>query len=93
MPAALQVGRCCVECLQAGYLDRVGLYELLPMSDAVRDLVIAKAPASRIKAAAVAEGMTTLRRDGLEKVLRGQTTPEDVLRITQADAEPREAPP
>ncbi len=93
MPAALQVGRCCVECLQAGYLDRVGLYELLPMSDAVRDLVIAKAPASRIKAAAVAEGMTTLRRDGLEKVLRGQTTPEEVLRITQADAEPREAPP
>jgi len=85
MLRAAKVGDGCQECLQAGYLDRVGIYELMPMSDAIKELVIQSAPSNRLKERALGEGMTTLRRDGALKVLEGLTTAEEVLRVTQMD--------
>ena len=51
----------------------------------MRDLVLERAPASKIKRAAIEEGMLTLRRDALEKLKRGLTTPEEILKETAAD--------
>ena len=59
---------------------RVGIFELLLVSDAVRHHIQSRLPAARIKAAAVAEGTKTLRDDGIRKVLEGITTIEEVER-------------
>jgi type II secretory ATPase GspE/PulE/Tfp pilus assembly ATPase PilB-like protein len=58
---------------------------MLLMEDRIREMVVAKASSGEIKKAAVEAGMKTLRDDGLEKVLEGKTTVEEVLRVTQLD--------
>jgi type IV pilus assembly protein PilB len=78
-------GQGCVECNNTGYRGRHGAYEVMPMSPRVRDLVLERASASEIKTAAIEEGMLTLRRDALEKLKRGVTTVEEVLKETAAD--------
>jgi type IV pilus assembly protein PilB len=78
-------GKGCVDCSNTGYRGRQGVYEVMPMSPRVRDLVLERAPASEIKRAAIEEGMLTLRRDALEKLKRGLTTPEEILKETAAD--------
>jgi type IV pilus assembly protein PilB len=65
-----------------GYKGRVGLYEVLPMSDAIRSAVLARANSSEIEEIAVEEGMDTLRQAGLEKIIEGRTTIEEVSRVT-----------
>ena len=67
-----------------GYQGRIGLYELLVLSDAIRNLVNTGADSSVIRAKAVEEGMKTLRQDALDKLSQGITTPEEVLRVTRA---------
>jgi general secretion pathway protein E len=79
-------GRGCPECLGGGYMERVGIYELLVLTEELRQLVLAKAPAGEIKRAAVRGGLVTLRMDGARKALAGQTTVEEVLRVTQTDS-------
>jgi type II secretory ATPase GspE/PulE/Tfp pilus assembly ATPase PilB-like protein len=64
----------------------VGIYELLVLTDDIRQLVLQKAPASRLKRHALERGLVTLRMDGAEKVLAGLTTVEEVLRVTQTDS-------
>jgi len=81
----LYAGRGCPECLQTGYRDRIGIFELLTVTEPVRELILARAKASTLKGAALAEGMTTLRADGLAKAAAGITTLEEVSRVTGRD--------
>jgi len=74
-------GQGCEECRFTGYRGRIGVFELLLMSDGIRELVVRRAPSSEIKALAVREGMQTLRDDGLEKVLSGVSTIDEILRV------------
>ncbi|HOK91433.1 MAG TPA: type II secretion system ATPase GspE [Spirochaetota bacterium] len=75
-------GKGCDRCLNTGYAGRMGIFELMPVSDKIRKLIMSGADASEIKKQAIAEGMKTLIDDGIEKVLKGLTTLEEVLRVS-----------
>jgi len=75
-------GRGCEACKGTGYRGRVGIYELLPIDDDMRVLIMENATAGRMKEAAIGKGMRTLRMDGLKKVREGVTTVDEVLRVT-----------
>jgi type II secretion system protein E len=75
----------CEECRQLGYQGRMGIYEILIVSEAIRPLVLGRAAASTIAQRAIEHGMRTLRVDGWTKVKAGQTTIEEVLRVTQTE--------
>ena len=75
----------CEVCRQTGYKGRTAIYEILTMTDNIRQLVVARASANDIKAEAVRQGMTTLREDGWTKVLAGTTTVEEVVSATEDD--------
>jgi general secretion pathway protein E len=78
-------GRGCPHCLNSGYLDRTAIYEIFTVTDHVRDQIMIKAGVTKIKSEALKRGMRTLRMDGARKVIKGQTTVEEVLRVTQMD--------
>ena len=80
--ADLRHGVGCDHCRQTGYRGRLGLFELMLVDEPARRGITARATASELKATAAARGMTTLRDDGVDKVLAGQTTVEEVLRVT-----------
>jgi type IV pilus assembly protein PilB len=80
-----QQGRGCSDCGNTGYRGRVALYEVMPMTEEIRSLVLANAPTPEIKRAAIQGGMKTLRQSGLTKVRQGVTTIAEVLRVTIAD--------
>ncbi|MEN7972358.1 MAG: GspE/PulE family protein [Verrucomicrobiota bacterium] len=75
----------CDECRGNGYKGRTGIFEILPVTDEIRPLVIAHASASAIKQAALEQGAKTLREDGWDKVLAGVTTIDEILRVTEED--------
>ncbi|MDP2981204.1 MAG: ATPase, T2SS/T4P/T4SS family, partial [Candidatus Omnitrophota bacterium] len=75
----------CGACLNTGYSGRVGICEVLPITPAIRDLVLRRARENEVKQAARNEGMRTLREDGILKVLAGLTSLEEILRVTVAD--------
>ncbi|MBX3023837.1 type II secretion system ATPase GspE [bacterium] len=75
----------CPDCKQTGYRGRLGIHELLIIDDEVRNLTMKAADSASIRRVAAAKGMSSLREDGAEKVLSGQTTIEEVLRVTQED--------
>src|SRR6266851_3309446 len=75
----------CDRCKGRGYLGRAALIEALPVSEAIRRLIIKRASAAVIKKQAVTEGMKTLRIVGVEKALEGVTTLEEVWRVTAED--------
>ena len=78
----LYKGRGCGNCNGTGYRGRVGLYEVMEISEGIRDLIMVGATAVEIKRKALEEGMLTLRMSGLEKIKAGITTIEEVLRET-----------
>jgi type IV pilus assembly protein PilB len=78
----LYKGRGCGTCNGTGYKGRVGLYEVMEISEGIRDLIMVGATAVEIKRKALEEGMLTLRMSGLEKIKAGITTIEEVLRET-----------
>jgi type IV pilus assembly protein PilB len=78
----LYKGRGCGMCNGTGYKGRVGLYEVMEISEGIRDLIMVGATAVEIKRKALEEGMLTLRMSGLEKIKAGITTVEEVLRET-----------
>ena len=78
-------GAGCENCRQLGYQGRKGIYELLVVTEAIRPLVMNRANASTIAQAAIANGMRTLRSDGWNKVKNGETTIEEILRVTQIE--------
>ncbi|MEJ6580213.1 MAG: GspE/PulE family protein [Akkermansiaceae bacterium] len=75
-------GKGCNTCGNSGYKGRAGLYELLNVTDPIRELVIERAPSVVIKQKAIELGMTTLREDGLRCIYEGRTTIEEVLKYT-----------
>ena len=75
-------GRGCATCNGTGYKGRVGLYEVLEINDAVRELIMVGANSVELRKKAIEEGMLTLRMSGLEKIKQGITTIEEVLRET-----------
>jgi len=83
--ARLARGKGCASCKDTGYKGRVGIFELLKMSEAVKGHVVSKAAAHVIREEGRRGGMSSLRADGLAKALAGQTTIEEVLRVTQLD--------
>jgi general secretion pathway protein E len=76
-------GKGCTACFQTGYRGRSGIYELLIIDDNIRTLIMSAADASVIRRKAIEQGMTTLFRDGVTKIVQGTTTVDEVLRVTQ----------
>jgi type IV pilus assembly protein PilB len=72
----------CDACNQRGYKGRVGLCEVLEISDALRDMILTGATAAELREQGQREGMITLRRSGCRKVLDGVTTIEEIIRET-----------
>jgi type IV pilus assembly protein PilB len=72
----------CARCGSSGYKGRTGLYEVMPITDEIRDLTVERAPAEEIRKIAVAQGMRPLRADGFEKVKNGITSIAEVARVT-----------
>ncbi len=81
----LWVGKGCDECFRSGFAGRTAIYEVMPIDTTVQEQIIHKATASEIKRSALERGLRTLRMDGINKLLSGMTTPEEVLRVTQLD--------
>jgi len=75
-------GKGCDQCNGSGYSGRQGLYEVMPITPEIRELILDRAPTSEIQKLAIKQGMLTLREDGLIKVAKGITTVEEVLRET-----------
>jgi type II secretory ATPase GspE/PulE/Tfp pilus assembly ATPase PilB-like protein len=73
----------CHECQSTGYRGRTVIHELMIIDDDIRALIMQKSDASIIKKAAISKGMTTLRIDGINKVLEGITTPVELVSVTQ----------
>jgi len=80
-----QRGAGCPACGGTSYRGRIALYEVMPMTDAIREQVLAGATAIELKRAAAHNGMKTLRQSGLTKAYEGMTTLEEILRVTMAD--------
>ena len=78
-------GKGCTICNNTGYKGRVGLYEVMPMREEVKELVLSRASTSEIKKEAIRLGMKTLRQSGIMKIKDGVTTIEEVLRSTIED--------
>ena len=78
-------GRGCATCSFTGMKGRVAIYEVMPVSQEIRNLILKNAPVTDIRAMAQAQGMKTLRQAGLLKVLAGATTVDEVLRVTVAE--------
>jgi type II secretory ATPase GspE/PulE/Tfp pilus assembly ATPase PilB-like protein len=82
-PVKLYRGKPTPENNNSGYLGRVGIFEVLPISPSIGKLILERQPASTIESKAVEEGMITMKQDGYLKVLEGATTIEEVLRVAQ----------
>lgn len=80
-PYVFYEGAGCDQC-NNGFSGRIGIYEVLSMSEKIESLAIGRRPASEIKEAAMAEGMVTMKQDGLLKSIKGLTTISEVLRVT-----------
>ena len=76
-------GRGCKECNNTGYLGRIGIFEVLEVSEKIAKMIIVRSRAQDIAKQAVSEGMITMRQDGILKVLEGITTVEEVLRVAE----------
>jgi len=73
----------CDDCNHTGYKGRIGIYEVLGISTPIQKMITANATSEQIQEQAINDGMTTMQTDGLIKVLRGNTTLEEVLRVTR----------
>ena len=73
----------CKECAQTGFIGRISIMEMLPMSDPLRTLIMRHANSAELRAEAIKEGMVTMYEDGMRKALNGVTTFEEVLRVTR----------
>ena len=93
-PPAVQLyrGAGCAACRGTGYRGRTGIYELFTMDEQLRSLVMRKVPVGDLRCYAMAKGMVTLREDGWARVCEGITTVEEILRVTQEEAQPAMPP-
>jgi len=81
---AFQRGKGCGYCSGSGYRGRTGIHEVLKVDEEIRELIIEKASTSQVRRAAYRKGFRDLRFDGLRKAVAGQTTLEEVIRVTKA---------
>jgi len=79
----LSKGGGCEKCAGSGYLGRIGIFEVLPVSNKISNLILEHPNSSAVEKEAVLEGMITMKQDGYLKVLQGITTPEEVIRVAQ----------
>lgn len=79
-------GRGCDHCKQTGYRGRMGIFEILMISDRIRGMVLQNCSAAEVKQTAIEEGMKTMQEDGLRKVLDGHTTIEECLRVVYVES-------
>src|SRR5579883_1812183 len=79
-------GKGCTHCNKTGYRGRMGIYELMTMSSQIREMTFKGEPTQNLRKVARKQGMRTLFEDGMIKAIKGQTTLEEVLRITQHDS-------
>ena len=75
----------CATCNHSGYKGRIGIYEVLHNSESVQKLIVGNSTSDVIQSAAISEGMVTMQLDGFVKALRGETTIEEILRVTAAE--------
>ena len=80
-------GEGCPKCFNSGYKGRIGIFELLIINEAIRNLIISRCSSEEIQAVAVKNGMKTLRESGIEKIKSGITSPEEIIRVTQLTEE------
>lgn len=78
----LKRGRGCIECRGTGYLGRAGIFEVLPVTEQIKDLIAQEGGADMIRQAACKAGMVTLRENAIKKMLDGETTYQEVIRVT-----------
>jgi type IV pilus assembly protein PilB len=78
-------GKGCKTCKNTGYKGRIGIYEMLIPNEQIREMILQKVSTGQIKKVSQEMGMKTLREDGLEKVLSGVTSIDEVIRVTQQD--------
>lgn len=84
-PLKFYKGKGCSNCANSGYSGRIGIFEVLPLSESINKLIAKRASGTDIKNQAIAEGMLTMKQDGLLKVFDGTTTIDEVLRVTSAE--------
>jgi type II secretory ATPase GspE/PulE/Tfp pilus assembly ATPase PilB-like protein len=75
-------GKGCPKC-DNGYKGRIGIFELMPMSEKIGEATLSRAPSTKIEQIAKEEGMVTLLQDGYVRALQGETTLEEVMRVTK----------
>jgi len=78
-------GQGCVACHGTGYKGRIGLFEVLPVSDQFRSRILERQTAEQLKQQALADGLKTIRRSGLDKIKQGLTTMEEVVSVSTED--------
>jgi type IV pilus assembly protein PilB len=81
--ATFMKGRGCAHCQKSGYKGRLGIFELMVMNNKIRELAFQGAPTTKIRQAAVSQGMNVMFNDGVQKVLRGITTFDEVFRVAK----------
>ena len=79
----VKYGEGCAQCRGTGYLGRTGIFEVMEVNDKIRPLVTEKADAEFIKRTAIADGMVPLREGAVPKMLNGETTFDEVIRVTE----------
>jgi type IV pilus assembly protein PilB len=78
-------GAGCRTCSNTGYKGRIAIYEVMPFSEPLKELVLQGASTAELKAEAIRQGMKSLRMSGIQKLIEGVTTVEEVLRVSVAD--------
>ncbi len=78
-------GKGCSQCQNTGYKGRIAIFEMIELNNEIRELAFSKAPTTELRKACKAAGMRTLMDDGKLKVLKGTTTPAEVIRITKVE--------
>ena len=85
LPEKLYKGRGCRHCQNTGYRGRIGIFEIMVVTDDIRSLIIQNASPRDLREASAAQGMTSLRDDGFRHLFEGRTTIEEVFRVTKDD--------
>lgn len=78
----LKHGKGCGECRNTGYKGRTGIFEIMPYSDGLKQLTTSKTSIESIRKKAVQEGLVLLRQNGIKKMLKGDTTYQEILNVT-----------
>ena len=83
LPASLYKGRGCSSCQGTGYRGRIGIFEMMVVTDEIRSLILQNGSPGELRSEAAKQGMTSLRDDGFRHLSEGRTTVEEVRRVTK----------